>query len=102
MKVNLRLGEPLWRKVEQRELVIEWDAPGSTVSEFFSEVGKRYPILTPELPLQSSQAGSQELKDTDTYYSVFLNGRQVRQSEGSQTFLSDGDEVLIILPLSGG
>ena len=102
MIVNLRLGEPIWRKINQRELVVEWDVAGSTVSEFLSEVGKRYPDLAQELPLQPPRGPTREPLDADIYYSIFVNGRQVRWSEVRQTFLSDGDEVLIILPLSGG
>lgn len=102
MIVNLRLGEPIWRKINQRELAVEWDVAGSTVSEFLAEVGNRYPELARELPLQPPRGPTRELPDGDSYYSIFVNGRQVRWSEGRQTFLSDGDEVLIILPLSGG
>ncbi len=102
MIVNLRLGEPIWRKVDRRELVVEWDVPGSTVSDFLVEVGKRFPELAQELPQLLPQAPLQEPQAADSYYTIFVNGRQIRWSEGRQTFLSDGDEVLIILPLSGG
>lgn len=33
---------------------------------------------------------------------VFLNGRNVRQFQGLETALSDGDEIKILPPIAGG
>lgn len=94
MIIRLQLGEPIWRTVNQRELQIEWNVPSCTLLEFLKEAINRYPELGQEL-LDSSG-------EVDLHFTFFLNGHQVRWSEGGQTFLSDGDEVLILLPLSGG
>ncbi|MDA8236128.1 MAG: MoaD/ThiS family protein [Clostridia bacterium] len=94
MIVNLQLGEPIWRKINHRELLVDWALPGISVSEFIHELGKRYPELTEEVFGESG--------DFNYHFIIFLNGVQVRWSESRQTILSNDDEVMIMMPLSGG
>lgn len=94
MIVNLLLGEPIWRKINQRKLVIDRIVPNITVRDFIAELGNRYSELGEEVLGESG--------DLDFHFAVFLNGCQTRWSESRQTFLSNGDEVMIILSLSGG
>ena len=105
MLIKLRLGEPLWRKVEQREIVIHWDVPGGTLADFLVEVSKRYPPLVTDLTPSFSaktHGDAQPQPARELFYSIFLNSQQIRPSETNNTFLANGDEVLLILPLAGG
>lgn len=94
MIVNLRLGEPIWRKINQRKLKIDQLVSGISVYDFITELGQRYPELAEEMLGESG--------DLDFHFSLILNGCQTRWSDSKQTSLSDGDEIMIILPLSGG
>lgn len=94
MIVNLRLGEPIWRKINQRDLVIDRIVPGISMSDFITELGKRYPELAEDMLRESG--------DLDFHFAIILNGCQTRWSESKQTFLSNNDKVMIIMPLSGG
>jgi MoaD family protein len=40
--------------------------------------------------------------DGSLWVGVFLNGRNVRQGQGLDTPLSDGDEIRILPPIAGG
>ncbi len=40
--------------------------------------------------------------DGSVWVGVFLNGRNVRQREGLETLLVDGDEIRILPPIAGG
>jgi MoaD family protein len=41
-------------------------------------------------------------EDGNVWVGVFVNGRNVRQREGLETLLEDGDEIRILPPIAGG
>lgn len=94
MDVHLLLGEPIWRKINQREVIIEHLTPGISIKDFFLELSNRYPELTEELFCHSG--------DIDFHFAVFLNGNQLDWSEKNFISLSNGDQIMILMPLSGG
>lgn len=40
--------------------------------------------------------------DGSVWVGIFVNGRNVRQGEGLETVLSDGDEIRLLPPIAGG
>lgn len=94
MNVHLLLGEPIWRLLNQREVVVEQLTPDITIKDFFAELGRRYPELAEELLCESG--------DIDFHFAVFLNGDQIIWSEKKLTTMSNSDQVMILMPLSGG
>jgi molybdopterin converting factor small subunit len=48
MKVNLRLGEPFWRAVGERNLAVELP-DGATVGDLLALLAGRYPALAAEM-----------------------------------------------------
>ena len=41
-------------------------------------------------------------EDGGVWVGIFVNGRNIRQSEGLSTLLSDGDEIRLLPPIGGG
>jgi molybdopterin converting factor small subunit len=85
MKVTVRLGEPLWRQIGERETEIELPEP-ARVGDLVSHLAARFPDLRPWLD-------GDEVPPT-----VFL-GEAVADPE---TLLHDGDRPLLAWALAGG
>src|SRR5512137_1824923 len=97
MRVSFKLGEPLWRSVGAREATLEVGAPeaaSATVGQALDALAAAYPEAGKELRLGS--------KDSDFYYSLFVNDRLALFSKREAFTLKNGDEVSILLPLAGG
>ncbi len=84
MNVSLRLGEPFWRAVGERE--VELSLPdGATVSDALRALGERCPAILPDLGGEITPA-------------VFLE-----ESEALPDLpLKPGDRLYIVWPVSGG
>lgn len=87
--VNVRLFANLREIVGRPELLLEV----GTVRDVLKALLSDYPAL------RGALCEDGELR---TYITVLVNGTNVRQSEGLDTPLSDGDEVAIFPPVSGG
>lgn len=95
MKVTLHTILGLKEAIGQR--LTEIDLPdGSTVEGFLLYVRERW-----------GDQLSAHLFDPDSgavlpYVRIMVNGQTIQFLEGTQTLLKDGDEVLILPPVSGG
>ncbi len=92
MPVNVRIPAPLRALTEdQKILAIEGV---DTVAALLSKIGDEYPEL------------GERLHDADgslrRFVNIFVNGRDIRSSEGPSTPIRDGDEVSIISAIAGG
>lgn len=81
-----------FREVTNKK-VLEIDVNGQTLSDAIIEVISRYPALKPMILADG------ELKP---YVNVFINGADVKYNDGLKSKMSEGDEVAIFPPLSGG
>jgi len=68
------------------------DCQGATVGEALSDCIRREPRLRARI-----------FRDDDSLWvGVFLNGRNIRQIEGLDSPVADGDELRILPPIAGG
>jgi MoaD family protein len=70
----------------------EVECEGATVGEALEDVLQREPRLRPRVYKE----------DGKLFVGVFLNQQNVRMLQGMETALSDGDELRIMPPISGG
>jgi molybdopterin converting factor small subunit len=94
MRVSFKLGEPLATRVGQRLVTLETELSAATVGDALAALAERYPDVGQELRLGS--------RDSDFYYSLFLNDRLVPFANRDRAALKDGDVISILLPLAGG
>ena len=87
-KVRMRLPVGLVYPDGQKEVECE----GATVGEALEDVLQREPRLRPRVYRE----------DGKLFVGIFLNQQNVRMLQGMETALSDGDELRIMPPISGG
>jgi MoaD family protein len=68
------------------------ECEGRTVGEALSDCVGREPRLRPRIFRE----------DGGVWAGIFLNGRNIRQGQGLDTTLADGDEIRILPPIAGG
>ena len=83
--VTVRLGEPLWRQVNAKQIVLTLPA-GASVADMLSRLAEEHPALAEYLQ-------SDELPPT-----VFLAGTVA----AADTPLADGDEPMLMWAAAGG
>lgn len=71
---------------------------GDTVKDVLLSITEQYPPLK-ELIFESESGDELKLCG---YINVFLNGNNIKHMEGLETALSNGDEMGIFPPVSGG
>lgn len=96
-KVQVKLGEPLWRQAGNREISLEWE--GGTLLELLEELVARYPSLAGELGGKSLLTGG---GGEEVPYTIFVNGELVPPQRRPEKRVPGGAEVVILLPLAGG
>ncbi len=97
MRVSFKLGEPLWRTVGSRDATVEVGPPGAvscTVGEALDALAAAFPEAGREMRLGT--------KESDFYYSLFVNDRLVLFANRDKAPLREGDVISILLPLAGG
>lgn len=72
----------------------EIDVKGTTIAEAMQDLTETHPSLRPHL---YNEAG--ELRP---FVNLFLNQEDVRQLNGTQTPLKEGDKLLLIPSIAGG
>jgi molybdopterin converting factor small subunit len=97
MLASFKLGEPLGRAVGLRHTSLEVPVPPSgavTVGDALDALVTAYPLAARELRLGT--------KESDFYYTLFVNDRLVLFANRDKALLHDGDVISIFLPLAGG
>ena len=72
----------------------EVDVPASTVREAVEAVAQRYPKLRPHVFDAQGQIRR--------HFTVFVNGEQIRDLNGVDTILKNGDKVILMASSAGG
>ncbi len=93
MQITIHLGEPVWRLVGQKQVIVRLDGETRTVAGVIGELGKQFAGLDAELRGQTGDF---------VPYALFLNDEQVRWAEVENTRVKEGDRVRVILPIAGG
>ncbi len=83
MKIHIRLAEPFWRAVGQRNLDIEL-ADGAQLSTLLTTLQARYPSLKGEFD--------------EAPPIIFVNEAEA----DANTWLTDGSHVHFVWPIAGG
>lgn len=83
MKVEVRLAEPFWRSVGQRDLQLEL-GKNANLGDLLDILQKKYPALNAEM-------------EEETYH-LFINDTE----NGLNASLQEGDRVHIVWPIAGG
>lgn len=71
---------------------VRMECEGATVGEALSDCVSREPRLQSRI----------FRADGSVWVGIFLNGRNIRQGEGLETPLEDGDEIRLLPPIAGG
>ncbi len=93
MEIFIRLDEPAWRLLGQKNLAVHLDGEMPTVADAIGELTKRFAGLDAELRGQTGDF---------VPYCLFLNDVQVRWAEVEHTRLTEGDRLRVLLPITGG
>lgn len=93
MEISIRLDEPAWRLVGQKNISVRLDAETHTIADVIGELAKRFAGLDVELRGQTGDF---------IPYSLFLNDEMIRWTEVERTRVQDGDRLRVILPIAGG
>ena len=91
MAVTIRIPTPLRKFTEGKS---EVDVEGGTIREVFDDVENRYGGLQEKIFDDSGEIRR--------FINVFVNGEDVRHSQGLDTPVKDGDEVSVIPAIAGG
>lgn len=93
MNIQVRLDEPAWRLVGQKNLDLHLEGESPTVADLIGELAARFEGLEAELRGQTGDF---------VPYSLFLNDEQVRWNDVDHQRVRDGDRLRVILPIAGG
>ena len=72
----------------------EFRVEGRTVSELLDQVLSRYPALKPHL--FDAEGNLRH------YFNIFVNGTHIRELNGMDTPLREGDKVILMASAAGG
>ncbi|MCC7202620.1 MAG: MoaD/ThiS family protein [Nitrospirae bacterium] len=91
MAIKVRIPTPLRRLTDGQG---EIDASGKTIGEMLGDLEVRYPGIKERL---CDEAGNLR-----RFVNIYVNEEDIRFKQGSDTALSDGDEVSIVPAIAGG
>ncbi len=92
MEIEVKFFANFRELTDESEIVFEIKE-GSNINDLLIEIIEEWPILSDEF------FDGDKLKD---YVNVFLNHRNIKDDEGLEAELSEGDTVAIFPPVSGG
>jgi molybdopterin converting factor small subunit len=72
----------------------EFEVNGSSVAELIENILIRYPALKPHLFDSTGQLRR--------HFNIFVNGVHLRDLEGMETALQEGDKVILMASAAGG
>ena len=93
MKVEVKLGNPLWRAVGQPLIPIDL-ADGATVADALEHLGVTYPGFREALVAGGSRLGIP--------FNFFVNRKLVKEEDLERRRLKEGDRLYILTPVVGG
>lgn len=93
MPIRVKLGEPLWRTVGQREVAVECDTTTSTIADVLLKLCE-YPGFQAAYQRHADGIGPE--------YVLFLNDKPLPAAAAALTSCQEGDTLRIILPIAGG
>ena len=93
MEILVRLDEPAWRLVGQRDWAVHLEGETGTVADVIGALTQRFAGLDAELRGQTGDF---------VPYTLFLNDEVVRWKDIDHARVKDGDRLRVILPIAGG
>lgn len=93
MNIQVRLDEPAWRLVGQKDFYIHLENESPTVADVIDELTAQFAGLGADLRGQTGDF---------VPYSLYLNDVSVRWKDIDRTNVGDGDHLRVILPIAGG
>ena len=94
MVIELKMGDPLWKAVGQKQIKLEL-ADGATVADALAHLRSTYPDFGAAL----DAAGGTQL---GVPFNFFVNRKLVKDRDLSQHRLKAGDRLYILAPIVGG
>lgn len=91
--VKVKLGEPLWRVVGQREVEVALDESGATVADVLLKLAEQ-PGFRDAYDAHAAGVG--------VPYALFVDEKAIPEAAVSATPVADGQTVRILLPIAGG
>lgn len=106
MQITCRLGEPFWRAVGAREVLLELPE-GATVADALGALAARWPelgrLLRGQMPQDPEALGPMwRALQGAVPAQVFVNRRIVRRETWPDECLGGGDRLYLFLPTVGG
>ena len=93
MVVEVKMGDPLWRVVGQKQISLEL-SDGATVSDALARLGNIYPDFGAALEAGGAGIGIP--------FNFFVNRRLVKDRDLAERKLKSGDMLYILAPIVGG
>lgn len=93
MLVEVKLGDPLWRTVGQKQVSLELN-DGATVADALAQLRNIYPDFG--AGLQAGGAGR------GIPFNFFVNRKLVKDRDLAERKLKSGDVLYILAPIVGG
>jgi sulfur-carrier protein len=89
--VNLRIPTPLRSYTNGQS---EIDVQGATVGEAMNDLTLQFPALRPHLYSDNGRLRA--------FVNLYLNDEDIRQLQGTESLLHEGDRLLLIPSIAGG
>lgn len=96
MQVTVRVGDPLWRKLGRRRLVVDCKANEVSAAQVLAQLAAAYPEAAADI-LPDGTSVAERLP-----YHLFVNHRKVPWDQADRVWLRDGDELVLFLVVVGG
>ncbi len=93
MVIEVKMGDPLWKIVGQRQINLEL-ADGSTVADVLTNLQTTYPDFGSALEAGGTRLG--------VPFNFFVNRKLVKDRDLAQHKLKTGDTLYILAPIVGG
>jgi sulfur carrier protein ThiS len=93
MEIVVKMGDPLWKTVGQREIALELGG-GATVADVLAHLRAVYPGFGATLEAGGTRLGVQ--------FNFFVNRKLVKDEDLDQRKLKAGDTLHILAPIVGG
>lgn len=90
MAITIKIPTPLRQLTEGHKIV---EAEGNTVTEVFIDLESRYPETKGEVL---------DRENKRLFFSIYLNGQDIRSLKKMETSVKDGDQLSIIPAIAGG